>query len=183
MKIEYIEFIDYSLKWLYDKDNEYGSDFQTISYNYKKMHGIDYDDDFCEKLTRVLEKDALIEPSSNNGMYRVTSKAIEIILENGSYLNFVKSKNEYIDRQKEIEDLNFKVNKLQADKLEYQITLRDKEAIISDLDLRVKKWSLFKSYWWITATIYAIGVQIIVEIATSRELVIAGIRWLIHLML
>jgi len=179
MKQEHEEFIDYSLKWLYDKDNEYGSDLQTASYNYQKIHGIDYDDDFCDKLTRVLEENSWIKPSSNNGMYRVTSKTIEIILQYGSYLNFRKSENEYNDRQKEIEDLNYKVSQLQADNFEYKTTLRDKDKKITSLDLKIKRLELIQK-WWLVFGIFLVIVGYVIKQKEIFQFLIQLLKTKLH---
>ena len=58
------------------------------------------------------------------------------------------------------DQLETEILKLQKDSLEYQLTIRDKEEIIRNLDIKLKRIELIKQYYWVLGIILTIGIVI-----------------------
>jgi len=179
MNEKYIKFVDF----IFDEmKSEYGKwfDFSSLSYEFEKLHGIkiDYRD---QKYIEDKFSFDLFDKLGETIKFKLSSHAHDIIHIHGSYSYYLKSEAENNNRQKEIQDLSFKVNQLQANNLEFEKSNQALKTENITLDNKVKKWGLFKTYWWISAGIFSFLIQIIIEVATSRELVLSLIRQLINL--
>lgn len=164
-----LKFLDFILPILRDKYPDYVSD-SDLNLMYKKQKGIDFGYRELPIFVSKYEYEYFDKVSKMNHL-RIISEWIEIIDEYKSlskYLEHEKNMLSEIDNEnKQINALNKKVNELSIVNLE--------------LDIKLKKWGLFKIYWWISAGILSFIIQIIIEIATSRELVIPLIRRLLDL--
>ena len=149
--------IDFILTELNKKPQYYGECIDDLMDKFQKETGKTQDDQLWNKISRICEDDNLIERINNGYMYQITSKGLDIFFTHGSYLNFIKSQNDYDNRQKEIENLNFKVSQLQADNLEYQTKLREKTEEISTLDLKLKRLEFIQKWWWLLGVLVFIA--------------------------
>ena len=149
--------IDFILTELNKKPQYDGECIDDLMDKFQKETGKTQDDQLWNKISRICEDDNLIERINNGYMYQITSKGLDIFFTHGSYLNFIKSQNDYDNRQKEIENLNFKVSQLQADNLEYQTKLREKTEEISTLDLKLKRLEFIQKWWWLLGVLVFIA--------------------------
>jgi hypothetical protein len=110
--------------------------------------------DEAQRVLDILVDEGFLDKDMNH--HKIGSYCFSMIDEYGSYSNFKKSKNKHNDRQKEIEELNIKLNQLQIDNLEYQTTLRTKNEKIASLDLRLKRFEFIQKWWWLIGIILII---------------------------
>jgi hypothetical protein len=78
-------------------------------------------------------------------------------VENNTLINEYNERIRIKDRQKEIEDLNIKLNSLQVNNLEYEKSNQELKKQVLILDKKAKKWDIAKSYSWLIGVLLAIA--------------------------
>ena len=112
--------IDFILTELYKKPRYEGDSIDDIAYKFQKETGEKQDRQLWDNISRICEKDNLIERISNSLMHEITPKGINLMLEYGCYKNYKDSQNEYIRSLNENDNLIKKVNELSIVNLKLQ---------------------------------------------------------------
>lgn len=144
------EYADYCVSELRDSFPSPSS----VDWRNKKRLNLDerLDNRQQAEILAILEADNWIERYQQSRMFRLQKSKIEILKEYSSYSNYRKSsdkenqllKSSFNDKSQ----LETEVLKLQKESLEYLTTIRDKEEIIRNLEIRLKRIELIKQYKW-----------------------------------
>lgn len=113
MKDKHIKFIDFIFNKL---KSPYGitAMLDDLSYDFKEESHIEISHDETEFIKNKFFND-LFQPEGNTGFFKLSIKSLDIIYEYESYSKFLKSKNDELNRQKEFNDLNIELSRLQIE--------------------------------------------------------------------
>lgn len=159
MTYTYEDFLDFSLTKLneiYPK----GKTIRNLVSMYKQEKGIHIKNEsqihFIELYNYIH-----ITQVGDSSTYRISAETKEIIDAYGNFSSYIKQNNisqlEKEKEEKELKKLQLKNLELQNENLEFSQTIREQEAKILDLEIKIKGIELIKQYWWFIGLCILIG--------------------------